>query len=199
MARMISSLLDHNWERKLLMALVLLLFGLFFTWEVILEDAPSPVPRQFTLPTPPHLFQWEVSSPEFLMPNIGSYVNNPFLTQFPLEKPIAIEPPVQPPQAIKEEPKPEISSPAHPPKRTIVISFHGVRTALSGEIFAILEVSDSELGASTTYLKKDAILESGIKLEEVSETQIRLSNEKGEDIGTIPYGDTKIFTLDNKE
>ncbi|GEM_PF-4307413 len=199
MPHLLSSFLDHNWERKILVLLIIILGGLFFTWKVILEAPPTPVPRQVMLPTPPHLFQWENDTPEFLMPNNGRGTDNPFVTAFPLEKPpVAVEQPVQTPQ-VMTPPEPEEVLPTTHPKRTVVISFNGLRTAITGAVFAILEVSDSDKGVAVVYLKQGDGMDCGFHLTEISEKAIRLANEKGEDLGTISYGKTQIFTIEHEE
>ena len=198
MPRFLSSILNHHWERKLLALTILLLGGLFFTWEVILETPPEPAPRQVTLPAPPHLFDWDTDMPEFLMPNDTDATDNPFTTSFPLAKPApAPEPRVTEPVA--PPPPPQELPPPPPPQRTIVITFNGLRTALSGTVFAILEVADSENGVSTAYAKQGDALDGGLIIQDVSEKEIRVSQDITEEPRVIPYGDTQIFTLAPKE
>ncbi len=137
-------LLLHHGERKLLVCLVLILGGIYCTRQFLLPEPPPPAPTQAELPPPPELLSWQEQPPFFLTPVSVDQTGDPFFTRFPMEKPKAQ--PVAAPAPEPEPPPPE-PVPEPPPPRKVAVSFRGVRTALTGKVYAMVEISESETGA----------------------------------------------------
>ena len=94
--------------------------------------------------------------------------------------------------------KAQRDSPAQPPRRTVAITYQGIRTTLSGKTYAILEVSDSKLGASNHFLQEGEALPCGITIKKMSEGGLGLSDKSGNELGDLPYGTTKIVTMEGE-
>ena len=193
-----SSLLSYllvHWERRLLLLLAFAIGAFFFTRSV-LENPPPPQEPQPPLPDPPELLPWKENPPVFLQATNTQEIQNPFQTQFPVEKP---QPTVVTDIQPAEPPPPVVVDIPAPPHKTITITFTGVRAALTGKKYALLEVVDSEAGASNPFLTEGATLACGISVHDISEKSISLKNPDGEDMGTLTYGENKIFTLEQEK
>lgn len=189
---MINSLLQSlcsHWERKLLILVVVFALGLLFTREVILEPPQKPQETSFTIPPPPQLVPWQGRPPLVKDHPTDPGDRNPFLVTFPMEK--SSETP-------QETAKSEERLPPQPPRRTVAITYQGIRTTLSGKTYAILEVSDSKLGASNHFLQEGEALPCGITIEKMSERGLELSDKSGNELGDLPYGTTKIVTMEGE-
>ncbi len=185
----------HHGERKLLMLLILVLGGIFCTRQYLLPDSPPPPPPPAEMPPPQILLPWQEQPPFFLTPVSVDQVGDPFLTQFPMEKPKA--PPPEPAPA--STPPPPEPAPVPPPPRKVAVSFRGVRTALTGRIYAMVELSDSETGGSSLVLQEGDPLGFGPRILSISDKELTLQPEDSQEKPLrIPYGETKIFTLEPK-
>lgn len=190
---MINSLLQSlcsHWERKLLILMVVFALGLLFTREVILEPPQKPQETSFTIPPPPQLVPWQGRPPLVKDHPTDPGDRNPFLVTFPMEKSNETS---QETAAHSED-----KLPAQPPRRTVAITYQGIRTTLSGKTYAILEVSDSKLGASNHFLQEGEALPCGIAIEKVTERELELSDKSGNELGDLPYGTTKIVTMERE-
>ena len=102
------------------------------------------------------------------------------------------------PAIVSEPPATEPPPPPPPPKRKVAVTFRGVRTALTGKVYAMLEISDSEEGASSVFLQQGAPLAFGPSVHAVTEEALTLEFPETGKQATIPYGETEIFTLEPK-
>ncbi|MGN0866469.1 MAG: hypothetical protein ACI4SG_02165 [Oligosphaeraceae bacterium] len=188
-------LLLHHGERKLLVLLVLILGGIFCTRQYLLPEPPPPAPPPAEMPPPQALLPWQEQPPFFLTPVSVDQTGDPFLTKFPMEKPKA--PPPEPPPAPKPPPPEPIPEP--PPPRKVAVNFRGVRTALTGRVYAMVELSDSETGGASLVLQEGDTLDFGPRVLSISDRELKLQPADGQgDPLLIPYGATKIFTLEPK-
>ena len=189
---MINSLLQSlcsHWERKLLILMVVFALGLLFTREFILEPPRKPQETSFTIPPPPQLVPWQGRPPLVKDQPTDPGDRNPFLVTFPMEKSN---------ETSQETTPPEERLPAQPPRRTVAITYQGIRTTLSGKTYAILEVSDSKLGASSHFLQEGEALPCGIAIEKMTERGMELSDKSGNELGNLPYGTTRIVTMEGE-
>lgn len=188
----------HFWERKLFLAVLLLFCALYFTWEVILEEPPAPPQPQVFMPTPPEIIPWNVhgDTPPFLKDVSAAGIGNPFQIKFPVAKPQTAQD-----KDAQETPAPETQPelpPPPPPRRTVAVTFRGVRKAITGKTFAILEYTDSQTGGAAATLPAGSRLPGcTLEIAEVTERSLRLTDDRKTDRGEVPYGATKIITLEN--
>ena len=192
----LTRLLFHHGERKLLLLLLLLGGALFGGRRLLMpepREKPAPTPE---MPPPQQLLPWREQPPFFLTPIPVDQVGDPFLVGFPMEKPK--QPAAAAPAIVSEPPAPEPPPPPPPPKRKVAVTFRGVRTALTGKVYAMLEISYSEEGASSVFLQQGAPLAFGPSVHAVTEEALTLEFPETGKQATIPYGETEIFTLEPK-
>ena len=195
MPRSILSYLLIHWERRLLLLLLLAIGAFFFTRSV--WEAPEPTQQQQPeLPIPPQIIPWEENPPVFLQETNFQGIQNPFETQFPVEKP---QPIVVLANQPTESAPPIVQETSEPKQRTIAITFSGVRIALTGKIYALLEIVDSETGVSNPSITEGTTLACGISAHDIGENSISLKSAKGEELGTIGYGENRIFIFDQEK
>lgn len=192
--------LSHSfvpWEYRILIALLLILGGFYFMWEVILEDELPQQDSTMTLNEPPTLIPWRENPPIFLQNVQIENVGNPFATQFPLApKAVVVDTPdVQPPQVDTPEP-PE---PPPPPPHTLTITFKGVRVSLTGKTFAILDIDDSETGKDSFYKQEGDTFASNFTIQSITEKTLVLKGPDSDSVTEVSFGEKKIFTLKANE
>lgn len=186
------------WEYRILIALLVILGSFYFTWEVILEE-PAPTARPpVQLEAPSMLIPWQGNPPVFLMEAKAVKISNPFFTHFPIEAPIPQA--TQNPKDAEETPQqPPPQQPPPPPPRTISISFKGIRVALTGKTFVILDINDSKTGQEVIYKKEGDSFANDFTVKSISGNTLVLSGPDGNASIDLSYGDTKVFTLKENE
>ena len=185
------------WEYRILIALLLVLGGFYFTWEVILEDEPPQQNTIISIDEPPTMIPWRENPPIFLQNVQTERTGNPFFTQFPVEAPVAVvTPPVEQPIETTETLP---TTPPPPPDHTLKVAFKGVRVSLTGKTFAILDIDDSETGRDSSYKKEGDSFANTFAVQSISEKMLVIKGPDDNTITELPFGEEKTFTLKANE
>lgn len=196
-SRGLLSMLLHRGERKLFFLALVLFGGCVLTWQVILPEEKEPPTQSQELPPPAEWIPWRQETPFFLEKLPVEGIGNPFQASFPLPK-AAVQTPVLATAPEKPAQPEAAAAPQPPPQRRIAVTYRALRKALTGKVYAQLEISDSEKGGQTLWLQIGATLDCGVQIRAITEKALLLSTPEGGDAGTIDYGKTRVFTLERK-